>query len=95
MSHNALQISGVVYGLPSLPDQIITVNDAPPQWGNVYSIQGILRLPYAEIEEPFAGYYDATNKRSRVDYYGGKVYTFECCGYIMKYAMSKKHCGKS
>lgn len=43
-----------------------------PQWGQVYSVQGILRLPYAEIEEPFTGYFDATNKRSRVDYYGGR-----------------------
>ena len=32
----------------------------------------MLRIPYAEIEEPFTAYYDLTFKRSRIDFYGGK-----------------------
>jgi len=47
------------------------LSDNLPAWGDVYSVQGTLNLPYAEIEEPFAGFYDAPNKRSRIDYYGG------------------------
>ena len=40
----------------------------------VYSLwlTGVLRIPYAEIEEPFTAYYDLTFKRSRIDFYGGK-----------------------
>lgn len=58
-------ITGLCYGLPK------KVTDEPPSWGNVYSVQGTLMLPYAEIVEPFSSWYDATNKRSRVDFYGG------------------------
>ncbi|XP_052777162.1 digestive cysteine proteinase 1-like isoform X2 [Mya arenaria] len=54
-----------------------SVLDGPPMWGDVYSVQGLLQLPYAEIKEPFAGFYDATNKRSRIDYYGGMVQTMQ------------------
>ncbi|KAL4237142.1 hypothetical protein ACF0H5_005522 [Mactra antiquata] len=53
------------------------VSDDPPSWGSVYSVQGMLRLPYAEIVEPFSGYYDATNSKSRIDYYGGMVVTVQ------------------
>ena len=45
--------------------------NGPPMWSNTYTVQGELKLPYAEIVEPFMGFYDATNKKSRVDYYGG------------------------
>ena len=42
-----------------------------PTWGVRYKVSGVLRLPYAQIEEPFVGWYDATKNRSRVDFYGG------------------------
>lgn len=42
----------------------------PPQWPDCYFVSGVLRLPYAEINEPFVGYFEAKKNRSRVDYYG-------------------------
>ena len=47
------------------------VGERAPGFGKTYMVQGVLRLPYAEIVEPFTAYYDATNNRSRTDYYGG------------------------
>ena len=48
-------------------------NEGTPQWGIRYQVSGTLRLPYAQIEEPFFAWYDATKNRSRVDFYGGKL----------------------
>ena len=48
-----------------------------PQFSDQYSVEGILSLPYAEIREPFIGYFDGPNNRSRVDYYGDLVQTFQ------------------
>jgi len=42
-----------------------------PTYPNTYNITGAIRLPYAEILEPFTAYYDGKTGRSRVDYYGG------------------------
>ena len=50
----------------------IPVKVSPPIWSNKYYATGTLRLPYAEIVEPFAAYYDGVKGRSRVDFYGGK-----------------------
>ncbi|KAK7100164.1 digestive cysteine proteinase 1-like [Littorina saxatilis] len=47
--------------------------DAPPKFSTTYEVQGTLRLPYAEIVEPFHVWYDEGNKRSRIDYYNGLV----------------------
>ena len=49
------------------------VQDTPPKWGPVYSVKGILQLPYVELKEPFTGWYDSTNKKSRIDYYEGII----------------------
>ncbi|EAA06994.2 AGAP010645-PA, partial [Anopheles gambiae str. PEST] len=49
----------------------------PPKWPDVYSVSGMLTIPYAEINEPFYAWYDKTNGRSRVDYYGGMVKTYQ------------------
>lgn len=51
---------------------VVSGNEAatPPQWPDCYFVSGVLRLPYAEINEPFAGYLEAKKNRSRVDYYG-------------------------
>ncbi|XP_052215701.1 digestive cysteine proteinase 1-like isoform X1 [Dreissena polymorpha] len=76
MYYSALFIFGAVCALPQEMLQV-KVMDQPPTWGNVYSVQGNLQLPYAEIQEPFAGFYDAPNKRSRIDYYGGMVQTMQ------------------
>jgi C1A family cysteine protease len=48
-----------------------------PDWGSSYTAKGILYIPYAEIAEPFYAWYDAANKKSRIDYYGGMVKTYQ------------------
>lgn len=40
-------------------------------------MNGVLYLSNGEIEEPFKAYYDAASGRSRIDYYGGTVSTFQ------------------
>ena len=53
----------------------VYLGDSPPEWPGTYSVSGVLRLPYAEIVEPFQAWFDSVNGRSRIDYYGGKVQT--------------------
>ncbi|KAM7294260.1 digestive cysteine proteinase 2 [Ixodes scapularis] len=48
-----------------------------PEWGDVYKVKGVLYLPYAEIREPFTGYFDASQNLSRIDYYRGMVQTIQ------------------
>ncbi|CAN8001711.1 unnamed protein product, partial [Ixodes hexagonus] len=48
-----------------------------PEWGDVYKVKGVLYLPYAEIREPFTGYFDASQNLSRIDYYKGMVQTIQ------------------
>lgn len=50
---------------------------ATPVFANTYQVEGVIALPYAEIREPFVGYYDPENGRSRVDYYGDLVLTVQ------------------
>ncbi len=45
----------------------------PPQWSSRYRVDGVLSLPYADIDAPFTGWYDAAKDRSRLDFYGGKM----------------------
>uniref|UniRef100_T1GHQ4 Peptidase C1A papain C-terminal domain-containing protein n=1 Tax=Megaselia scalaris TaxID=36166 RepID=T1GHQ4_MEGSC len=49
----------------------------PPKWDQTYTVRGTLYIPYAEISEPFYGWYDSHSKRSRIDYYGGMVKTYQ------------------
>lgn len=49
-----------------------SLRDNVPLWGNSYTVEGVLQLPYAELKEPFTAYYDATTNQSRIDYYGGR-----------------------
>ena len=49
--------------------------DDGPKWAEAYTVTGVLRLPYAEIVEPFQAWYDGPHKRSRIDYYGGTLRT--------------------
>lgn len=37
------------------------------------AIAGVISLPYAEILEPFEGWFDLAAKSSRIDYYHGKI----------------------
>lgn len=50
---------------------------SPPKWDKVHSIRGTLYIPYAELAEPFEAWYDAFSGRSRIDYYGGMVKTYQ------------------
>lgn len=36
-----------------------------------------MNIPYAEIEEPFEAWFDKHTGRSRIDYYGGTVKTYQ------------------
>jgi hypothetical protein len=49
---------------------------AVAQWPDCYIAHGFLRLPYAELSEPFTAYYEAKKNRSRIDYYGKFVCLF-------------------
>ncbi|XP_063387971.1 digestive cysteine proteinase 1 isoform X2 [Cydia fagiglandana] len=50
---------------------------APPQWSPVYSVKGALMIPYAELVEPFPAWFDSKNGKSRIDYYGQMVKTYQ------------------
>ncbi|KAI8433158.1 hypothetical protein MSG28_014002 [Choristoneura fumiferana] len=50
---------------------------SPPQWNPVYTVKGLLNIPYAELHEPFYAWYDSKNGKSRIDYYGTMVKTFQ------------------
>lgn len=54
-----------------------SLRDNVPLWGNSYTVEGVLQLPYAELKEPFTAYYDATTNQSRIDYYGDLVVTMQ------------------
>ncbi|CAL8294687.1 unnamed protein product [Merluccius merluccius] len=53
---------------------------SPPDFGETYHVKGVISLPYAEIKEPFEGWFDAAAKSSRVDYYHGQVSTYQLAG---------------
>jgi len=68
----------------------IVRNDAPkPAWSQAYITNGVLHIPYAEIDEPFYAWVDFNSGRSRIDFYGGMMRTYQ----ISKegdYGVSKK-----
>lgn len=49
----------------------------PPKWDPTFNVKGVLYIPYAEIEESFEAWYDKPTGRSRIDYYGGTVKTYQ------------------
>jgi len=53
-------------------------NPKAPKWPDCYSVKAILRLPYAELEEPITAYYEGAKNRSRIDYYGLCLMQFFC-----------------
>uniref|UniRef100_U5EWS0 Putative cathepsin l cathepsin l n=1 Tax=Corethrella appendiculata TaxID=1370023 RepID=U5EWS0_9DIPT len=52
----------------------------PPKWEKTYTVSGTLFIPYAEISEPFYAWFDSLHGRSRIDYYGGMVKTYQLAG---------------
>lgn len=40
---------------------------------NEYHVTGVLRLVTSEINEPFEAWYSKPHRRSRIDYYQGKI----------------------
>ena len=48
-----------------------------PSWPDSYMLRGTLSIPFAEIDEPFSAWVDIKLKKSRIDYYGGMVKTFQ------------------
>ncbi|OPJ69850.1 digestive cysteine proteinase 1 [Patagioenas fasciata monilis] len=61
----------------------------PPQFGSIYHVRGVINLPYAEIEEPFEAWYNLTGNKSRIQYYGGQVITYQLGG-VKPYGMQYK-----
>ncbi|XP_045761872.1 digestive cysteine proteinase 2 [Maniola jurtina] len=51
--------------------------ESPPQWSDVYTVKGVLNIPYAELHEPFYAWFDSKNGKSRIDYYGAMVKTYQ------------------
>uniref|UniRef100_A0A8D8U3N5 Counting factor associated protein D n=1 Tax=Cacopsylla melanoneura TaxID=428564 RepID=A0A8D8U3N5_9HEMI len=49
----------------------------PPKFSSSYIVKGSLYIPFAEIKEPFYAWYDVSEGKSRIDYYGGMVKTYQ------------------
>ncbi|GIY09924.1 counting factor associated protein D [Caerostris extrusa] len=62
---------------PDLAQAIPSTTRVPPVFDTNYSVKGVLLLPYAEIKEPFTAFYDSESKKSRIDYYGNTVQTYQ------------------
>jgi len=73
-----LLLSAVVfcYG-HNLDNTISGDKNETPKWPMTYTLDGIIQIPYAEIEEPFTAYLTQTYGRSRIDFYGGMDKTFQ------------------
>jgi len=68
----------LISSLPSLLSlKHSSSSSSPPVWSSTYSVQGVLSIPFAEITEPFDAWADMAGKKSRIDYYGGMVKTFQ------------------
>lgn len=52
----------------------------PPSYTRYYA-EGLLKLPYAELSEPFMVYYDFNNTRSKISFYNGN----NSCNSYIKY----------
>lgn len=58
---------------PSAPKD----SPSPPSWSKAYISEGILHLPYAEIDEDFYAWVDLDSGKSRIDFYGGMMKTYQ------------------
>lgn len=57
------------------------INKDTPIWSPTYTVRAVLLMPYSEIREPISAWYDSKNGRSRIDYYGGMVKTYQLTKY--------------
>ena len=55
------------------PKQKFFASEEPPTWSDFYISEGVLHLPYAEIDEPFYAWVDIPGGKSRIDFYGGFI----------------------
>ena len=55
----------------------VVAKNQPPAWPNHYSVEGVLKIPFAEIMEPFQAYIDFDDGNSRIDYYNGMDKTYQ------------------
>ena len=55
----------------------LTTAATAPDWSSSYMVRGLLSIPFAEIQEPFSAWVDLDLNKSRIDYYGGMVKTFQ------------------
>uniref|UniRef100_A0ACB8FR39 Uncharacterized protein n=1 Tax=Sphaerodactylus townsendi TaxID=933632 RepID=A0ACB8FR39_9SAUR len=58
-------------------------------FGDTYHATGILKLPYAKIQEPFEAWFNAAEGNSRIQYYHGQVITYQC-GSLKPFGVSFK-----
>ncbi|KAI5726388.1 hypothetical protein M8J76_001767 [Diaphorina citri] len=56
---------------------LVSCTESPPKFSPNYIVKGNLYIPFAEIKEPFYAWYDKGEKKSRIDYYGGMVKTYQ------------------
>ncbi|WP_348240804.1 hypothetical protein, partial [Salmonella enterica] len=50
----------------------------------MYTEKGTLNIPYAELKEPFYTWFDSQAGKSRIDYYGGMVKTYQLSATVFK-----------
>ena len=67
----------------------LTTAATAPDWSSSYMVRGLLSIPFAEIQEPFSAWVDLDMNKSRIDYYGGMVKTFQR-GDLKSYGASVK-----
>jgi hypothetical protein len=61
----------------------IVEKESAPVFSSNYTVKGVLYIPYAEVKEPFLGWYDAGSGSSRIDYYGGReIFMYWCIIYV-------------
>lgn len=69
----------IKWKLPSAIRKALHIKESPtpPAWSDTYISEGVLHLPYAEIDEPFYAWVDFKNGSSRIDFYGGMMKTYQ------------------
>lgn len=71
-------LSLVLVIICSITQLALCQDPSVPIFASNYHVQGLVSLPYAELNEPFEAWYDHELSRSRTDYYGDlyKIYQF-------------------
>ncbi|XP_071483800.1 digestive cysteine proteinase 2-like [Diadema antillarum] len=71
MAHSAGVVLLLLFGV-----SFVASDPKKPVFKDHYHATGYVRLPYAELNEPFEVYFQGSNKRSRIDVYNGLDKTF-------------------